>query len=86
MTLLKPENLRPFSEKWEPPVGEAVKEVLYKAGLTNVQAAQFTGTANDRTVRNWTGGRTPIPYAAWALICDAAGLGQIWRKPNPSKD
>jgi hypothetical protein len=81
MTLIKPANLLPFSDAWKAPEGEAIKEVLAKAGLTGAQAAQLTGTANDRTVRRWTGGESNIPYAAWALLCDAAGLGQIWRKP-----
>lgn len=46
MTLLKPENLQPFGDGWTPPDGEAVKEVLSKAGLTGTQAARLTGTAN----------------------------------------
>jgi hypothetical protein len=86
MTLLKPENLCPFEDAWKPPKGDAVKEVLERAGLTGKQAAQLTGTANDRTVRRWTGDETPVPYAVWALLCDAAGLGQIWRKAQIPND
>ncbi|BCF95393.1 transcriptional regulator [Paraburkholderia largidicola] len=78
MTLLKPEHLRPFAEKWERPTGEVIAEVLHRAGLTGVRAAQLTGVADDRSVRRWTGDERGIPYAAWALLCHAAGLGQIW--------
>jgi hypothetical protein len=78
MTLLKPEHLRPFAEKWERPTGEIITEVLNRAGLTGDRAAQLTGVADGRTVRRWTGNEREIPYAVWALLCQAAGLGQIW--------
>ena len=34
----------------------------------------------DRTIRRWIGEDTPIPYAAWAILCDQAGLGVIWKE------
>jgi hypothetical protein len=87
MTLLRPEYLCPFSDNWKRPPGEAIKETLSRAGLTGDEAAQLTGVSDGRTVRRWTGDEREIPYAAWALLCDAAGLGQIWRKQqDPPRD
>ena len=31
-------------------------------------------------IRRWIGEDTPIPYAAWAILCDQAGLGVIWKE------
>ena len=38
------------------------------------------GPKGDRTIRRWVGEDTPIPYTAWALLCDYAGLGLIWKE------
>lgn len=75
------ECLRP-AEKWEPPTGDEVREVLRLAGFTGGMAAKMIGLGKkgDRTVRRWIGEETHIPYAAWALLCDFAGLGQIWKE------
>lgn len=69
------------AEEWERPTGEEIKEVLRLAGLTGSQAAKALalGTDGGRTVRRWTGAQSPISYANWALLCDYAGLGLIWR-------
>ena len=74
------ECLRP-AESWTQPTGEEVREVLRLAGLTGGAAAKRLGLGvkGDRTVRRWIGEDSRIPYAAWALLCDLAGLGQIWR-------
>jgi hypothetical protein len=84
MTLLKPAHLRPFDADWQRPTGEVIKEVLQRANLSGKRAAQLTGMGDDRTIRRWTGDEREIPYAAWALLCDAAGLGQIWRDEQPA--
>jgi hypothetical protein len=75
------ECLRPARDNWQPPTGEEVREVLKLAGMTGGQAAKFLGLGGggDRTVRRWVGEETFIPYAAWALLCEVAGLGAIWR-------
>jgi len=67
---------------WEQPTGEEVREVLRLAGFTGGQAAKVLGLSNkgDRTVRRWVSCESDIPYAAWALLCDCAGLGAIWKK------
>jgi hypothetical protein len=67
--------------EWEQPTGEEIREVLRLAGFTGGHAARVLGLGakGDRTVRRWVGGDSTIPYAAWALLCDFAGLGMIWR-------
>lgn len=66
---------------WEQPTGEEVREILRLAGFTGSQAAKALGlcTRGDRTIRRWVSADSEIPYAAWALLCDFAGLGIIWR-------
>lgn len=74
------ECLRP-ADHWIPPSGEEIREALRLAGFTGGQAARVLGlgTKGDRTVRRWIGEQSAIPYAAWALLCDFAGLGAIWK-------
>jgi len=69
---------------WEPPTGEEVRKVLRLAGFTGGQAAKALGLGakGDRTVRRWISGDSAIPYAAWALLCDFAGLGSIWKRKD----
>ncbi|WP_299315590.1 transcriptional regulator [uncultured Halomonas sp.] len=74
------ECLKP-AECWTQPTGEEVREALRLAGLTGGAAAKRLGLGakGDRTVRRWIGEDSHIPYAAWALLCDFAGLGEIWK-------
>jgi hypothetical protein len=74
------ECLRP-AEDWTQPTGEEIREVLRLAGLTGGRAAKMLGLGakGDRTVRRWIGEESQIPYAAWSLLCDLAGLGIIWK-------
>ncbi|SDY51767.1 transcriptional regulator [Nitrosomonas halophila] len=74
------ECLRP-ALRWQQPTGEEIREVLRIAGFTGGAAAKALGlgTMGDRTVRRWIGEETAIPYAEWALLCDFAGLGTIWK-------
>lgn len=66
---------------WNRPTGEEIREVLRLAGFTGAKAAQELGLGpnGDRTVRRWVGEESDIPYAAWALLCDFAGLGIVWK-------
>jgi len=82
-TPIRPECLRPFAEGWAQPTAAEVRTVLRQAGLTGSEAAKLVGISDGRTVRRWTGGDTPIPYAAWVLLCQAAGYGDIH---SPSRD
>jgi hypothetical protein len=77
---IRPECLVPAQAGWVQPTSDEVRAVLKRAGLTGAQAAArlYLGQSGDRTVRRWTAGK-PIPYAAWAVLCDIAGLGCIWR-------
>lgn len=78
MSTVTPENLRPFKKGWVPPSGSVIKAVLQEAKLSGRKAADLLGIVDDRTIRRWTGGQSPIPYAAWVILCAAAGHGQIW--------
>jgi hypothetical protein len=70
--------LLPFIEGWTQPTAVEVRELLRVGNLTGKQASQLVGLADTRTIRRWTSGETPIPYAAWALLCHVSGLGVIW--------
>lgn len=81
------ECLRPADDGWQAPTPDEVRELLRIIAarkdipkFTGGMAARFLGLGvqGDRTLRRWTGGATPIPYAAWALLCHEAGLGVIW--------
>jgi hypothetical protein len=74
------ECLRPAA-KWAQPSGEEVREVLRLANFTGGVAASELGLGvnGDRTIRRWVSEETAIPYAAWALLCEFAGLGIIWK-------
>lgn len=81
------ECLRPYDAIWKPPTGVEVRELLRRSEMSAAAAAQFLGLGigGDRTVRRWISGHpetgvSSISYAAWALLCDKAGEGIIWRK------
>jgi len=79
--IIRPTCLCPCTEEWEKPTGDEIREVLRLAGFSGAKAAQKIGLGKkgDRTIRRWISEETNIPYAAWALLCDFAGLGNIWR-------
>ncbi len=70
------------AQNWPGATKDEVREVLRLAGLTGSEAASFLGlgASGSRTIRRWTGGEIPIPYAVWALLCHRAGLGIIWEE------
>lgn len=74
--------LRPATDGWQQPTADEVREALRLAGFTGSQAAKALGLGlkGDRTVRRWTVGESSISYANWALLCDFAGLGTIWKE------
>ena len=72
-------TLRRWTDGWETPTPDEVRWVMKMAGLTGRTASELVGIANNRTIRRWTGGDCAIPYAAWALLCEKAGLGMIWK-------
>lgn len=78
---IRQECLQPYEKNWQQPNGNEVREVVRLAGFSGSQAAKALGlgTQGGRTVRRWIGQESAIPYTAWALLCDFAGLGHIWR-------
>ncbi|WP_324606475.1 transcriptional regulator [Xylella fastidiosa] len=56
--------------------------LLRLAGLSGGKAAQALGLGEKggRTVRRWISEDSGISYANWALLCEMAGLGLIWKE------
>ncbi|MCW3604425.1 helix-turn-helix domain-containing protein [Burkholderia cenocepacia] len=83
---IRRECLQP-SRFWAQPKGIEVKEILRRTGMTPQDASEYLGistNSNGRTVRKWMSEEAPIPYSAWALLCDAAGIDPFWRA-DPDK-
>lgn len=78
---IRPGCLLPAPSGWLQPTGEEIRQVLRLAGFTAGQASRELGLGakGDRTIRRWISEDSAIPYACWALLCDCAGLGRIWK-------
>lgn len=82
---IRPETLRP-AVQWEPSTTDEIRELIRLTGLAGAEVAILLGLTpqgnksgrGSRTVRRWTAGDAPIPYAAWALLAHRAGFGLIW--------
>ncbi|MCK9709844.1 transcriptional regulator [Pseudomonas syringae pv. syringae] len=78
---IRPECFRP-APTWVQPTPDEVRELLLRIdpprGLKGADAARLLGIQTGRQIRRWTGGDTPIPYAAWAILADMAGVSRIW--------
>src|ERR1700676_14565 len=83
-TPIRAECLLPADEGWERPRGAEVQEVLRRTGLSGRAVARVLGLSEHggRQVRRWVSEDAPITYTAWAILCDMAGLGRIWRGKN----
>ena len=58
-----------------------IREVIGRTGLTGRAVADLVGLSEKgggRQVRRWISEESHIPYAAWAILCEVAGLGKIW--------
>lgn len=74
------------ANKWQKPTPEEIREVIQLTGLNGAEVAELLGLTpqgnksggGSRTVRRWTAGDVPIPYAAWAILAHVAGFGSIW--------
>lgn len=77
---IRAECLQPGAD-YAQPTGAEVREVLRLAELTGSGAARLLGLGEGggRTVRRWISEDSEIPYAAWAILCERAGLGAIWQ-------
>ncbi|MCP3728308.1 XRE family transcriptional regulator [Paraburkholderia sp. CNPSo 3272] len=73
--------LRSAEDGWEQPTGAEIQEVIRRTGLPGRAVARYLGLSEygGRQVRRWISEDAAIPYSAWALLCDRAGLGCIWR-------
>lgn len=89
-TTIRPECLRPAHDFWVHPKPDEVREVLRLAKLSGSKAAKLlnlgSGETGSRTIRRYTGGEAKIPYASWAILCEVAGLGRIWRDSGGVED
>lgn len=78
---IRPECLVPADEGWERPRGAEVQEVVRRIGLSGRAIARVLGLSEHggRQIRRWISEDAPINYPAWAILCEMAGLGRIWR-------
>ncbi|MFA4834636.1 MAG: transcriptional regulator [Dehalococcoidia bacterium] len=75
------------ASKWQPPAPEEVQSLLLairkRTGLSpeSQVVADLLGLGHEgcEAVSDWLGGRAIIPYTCWAMLCEMAGLGLIWR-------
>lgn len=94
----RPETLRPYADGWLPPTKSEIEYVLqlirlrlaYSRPLGGSEVAALVGLSVDskrgcKTFRRWMSDSTTINYSAWAILCDLAGLGVIWRKDENSR-
>lgn len=74
-----PDDVLAPAELWREPGGQEKRKTLTKANLTIATFADLVGVSG-RTVRRWMGDDNDIPYAAWAVLCEEAGYGRIWKR------
>lgn len=60
--------------RYTPPEPDEIRAALHLASLTGREAADLLGVSTGRTIRKWVGGEQAMPYAAWRLLIDRAGL------------
>lgn len=88
LTTIRQECLVQAHNNWVQPYGIEIQEVLRIAELSTASAADLLGMSKGgRSIRKWINDETQIPYAAWGVLCEVAGLGLIWRTtPTPYAD
>lgn len=64
--------------KWEQPFPAEIRAALKMANISGEKFGLLIDVQG-RTVRRWMEEENPasIPYAAWAILCRLAGLGDI---------
>ena len=80
-TRVRPECLLPWVQGWQQPTDVEIREVIDRTGLTGRAVADLVGLSEkggSRQVRRWISEESHIPDAAWAILCEVAGLGKIW--------
>lgn len=67
------------ADKWSCPTPEEIRELYKMLNLTSKEIAACLGLeTGSGSVRKWAQGQKKIPYAAWGVLCQMAGLGIIW--------
>ncbi|MNJ47954.1 hypothetical protein D3C77_431320 [compost metagenome] len=72
---------------WQPPAPEEIQSLLDAVGKrlrVDVDATLASnllglGPEGNLVVTEWLQGRASILYPCWAVLCEMAGLGLIWR-------
>jgi len=77
-TTIRPSTLTRHANGWDHPSPTEIKIAMQFAGWRSVDFHKSVGVF-DRTVRRWTSGEKPMPYATWCVLCSEAGLGEIWK-------
>ena len=75
------------ASKWLPPAPIEVQGLLQAIGkrlgvelsAQDVAGLLGLGPNGEDMVADWNDGRANIPYSCWAVLCEMAGLGLIWR-------
>lgn len=75
------------ASKWQVPAPEEVRSLLLaiskRTGLSLddqvVADLLGLGLEGSSMVADWLKGSANIPYPCWALLCEMAGFGLIWR-------
>jgi hypothetical protein len=77
---IRPECLLAADEGWQRPSGPEVQEIVRRVGMSGRGVARLLGLSEHggRQVRRWMSEEAPIPYSAWAILCDIAGFERIW--------
>ena len=63
---------------WTQPSVEEIRTAVAMSGYSQEEFAKKIKVTG-RTVRRWVSGEKTIPYAAWCILCNEAGLGKIWK-------
>lgn len=88
--MIHPATLHPFADPaYQAPSREDVLALLALLDIKDPEAALIAGV-NDRAVRAWraapdTKTHAHIPYAAWRLLLQAAGLAKAAKRLRPAK-
>jgi len=71
--------------QWTRPEPDELIVLLQILDLIVTGAALFLGE-NKQKVLRWTRGESPIPYAHWMILAEAAGLGRMWKPVRQFSD
>lgn len=72
------------NQSWEVPTPSEIQHIVSSLGMSTLTLAHLFNV-NQRTVRRWLSGETPINYIAWMLLVYKASGIQMWlisRKHN----